>query len=155
MTRFLIMMLSMFMLAGTVMAQSQPIKPAAPTQSAPSQSTIEPNVLRDAGLRVARAVDAGKEMDLWDGSSPVMKKAVKREEFVSSVRNTRNPLGPVVSRSWVSIDLQQMSGQGFPPGQYATARSVASFAAGRSLTEIVTFRLDEDGTWRFAGYVIR
>jgi len=40
------------------------------------------------------------------------------------------------------------------PGRYASVDLVTTFAGNRQAHELVSFRLDEDEQWRFAGYVI-
>lgn len=141
------------MLATGVAAAQQP--PAARPAPAPVPGAIEPNAIRDAGLRVAMAIDAGQAAGLWDEASTVTKKSVKRDAFVAGINNGRRPLGKITGRNWLSVRRQSGDGTTLPAGLYASTEFLAEFAGKPPVRELVSFRLDEDGTWRFAGYAVQ
>ena len=133
--------------ASTVQAaQPQPANAAA----------LEPNAVADWAARVISMIDRGEAAQLWDGASSVAKQRVKRDAFVAGVQAARKPLGAVAGREWASVRRQRHAeGREVPAGEYASVEVVALFANKQVKTELVTFRHDEDGTWRFAGYVVR
>lgn len=142
---------------GVVAAQQpQAARPAASQAAArPTPGAVDPNGIRDAGLRVATAVDAGQAAKLWDEASVVTKKSLTREAFVAGITKSRQPLGKAPSRSWLSVRRQSGDGNALPPGLYASTEFLAEFAGKPPVRELVSFRLDEDGIWRFAGYAVQ
>ncbi|MNF15205.1 hypothetical protein D3C80_2177110 [compost metagenome] len=42
-----------------------------------------------------------------------------------------------------------------PAGTYANVEFDTQFAGNRTGHELISFRQDEDGTWRLAGYVLK
>lgn len=135
-------------------SQSKPTAPAAPTAApARSDAGVEPNSVRDVGLRMAGVVDAGQAGQLWDGGSPVIKRTVSRDAFVANVTTTRKGFGQPVTREWAAITRQQ--GGTLPPGKYMSVQFLTTFSGNRVLRELISFRQDEDGTWRFVGYAIQ
>ena len=132
-------------------------QPAAqPQQAAPQAADIDPTSLVRSALQVAQAVDQNQLAQLYDGSSATAKRAVTRDAFVSSVGAARQPLGAPTSRVWWSVTRQVIPAGGeAPAGNYMSVRFATQFAGGRTAAELVSFRLDEDGTWRLAGYVVQ
>ncbi|KAF1716094.1 DUF4019 domain-containing protein [Pseudoxanthomonas wuyuanensis] len=140
----------LLLLTTGVVAAQQP-----PSAARPAAGAIDPNAIRDAGLRVATAVDAGQVAALWDESSAVTKKTVTRDAFVAGINRSRQPLGKTANRNWLSVRRQSGDGAALPQGLYASAEFLAEFAGKPPVRELVSFRLDEDGTWRFAGYAVQ
>lgn len=150
----LVSAIGFLLLLATGIAAAQ--QPAAAAQAArPAPGAIEPNAIRDAGQRVVAAVDAGQAAKLWDEASAVTKKSVGRDAFIAGIGKSRQPLGKATGRNWVSVRRQFGDGQALPSGLYASAEFLVEFANKRTMRELVSFRLDEDGTWRFSGYVVQ
>lgn len=135
----------------TPMPQSQQAAPARAPAAA-----IHPGVLYDAGLKFAQMIDAGQTATLWDNGSTLIKRTVKREDFVATVARARNALGPLSARNWRAIQHQYSNGgqAQIPAGEYVSV-NFAIVAGGKPANEAVTFRHDEDGAWRFVGYVVQ
>lgn len=136
-------------LAPAVHAQQQPA-------AASARADIAPSALRDAALTVAQAVDAGQAAQLWQSASRVTRAAIAQRAFVDSVVASRKPFGQAAQRQWSDIRLRDVSaqqGQTTPPGRYGSVEFDTRFG-GRRAQELVSFRLDEDGQWRFAGYTL-
>jgi hypothetical protein len=151
-------LLACLLLAGMSDSQARgaPSAPAAAAaQPAQRVAAVEPNALRDAGLRIAQAIEGQQAGQLWDSASGATKKAVTRDAFVAGVGKARNPLGQAQGREWVGVSRRRSSGGKAPPGEYANAEFLVALAGNRVAREMVSFRLDEDGIWRFAGYVIQ
>jgi len=145
-----------------------PEQPAAAAQPAPAaQQQLTPEqqaqVARQdaemgaAALQVMQMIDGNRAGEVWDGASPTMKSAVTRDEFVRQINIDRSRLGapgkrdqPVVSRS------QFGAGEAVPEGIYVNVASPTTFAnQPEAVRELVSFRFDEDRTWRVSGYSLR
>lgn len=148
---------ALLLATGVVAAQQTPAARSAAPQATtrPAPGAVDPNAIRDAGLRVAAAVDAGQAAQLWDEASVVTKKTLSREAFVAGIGKSRQPLGKAPNRSWLSVRRQSGDGSALPPGLYASIEFLAEFAGKPPVRELVSFRLDEDGSWRFAGYAVQ
>lgn len=129
---------------------------ATAQNAGPPRGDIAPNALRDAALTVAQAIDAGQSAQLWQSASAVTRGAMTQQEFVTSVAKSRQPLGQSVQRQWTGITLRDVTSQqgAAKPGRYGSVDFGTTFAGNRRGHELVSFRLDEDGQWRFAGYVV-
>ncbi|MGY0557425.1 DUF4019 domain-containing protein [Lysobacter sp. A421] len=149
--------LLLLLTAGTALAQQPQQRPQSAEGTAPAaqRNALSPNDFINAGLQAAQWIDAGRVGDLWEGASPLTKSSVAREAFVAGIAKVRQPLGTVVSRNWVSLHRQQGDASGpLPPGQYVGIGMATVFAANTVAHERVTLHLDEDGIWRFTGYVL-
>ncbi|MFC0155540.1 DUF4019 domain-containing protein [Xanthomonas dyei] len=138
-------------------------KPAAgqpaPALSAAQQAQVAKQdvEMTQAALRVAQMVDANKAASLWDGASSVAKTAVKRDAFVAQLAGERTRLGAMVGRGQGSVTrVKYGPGAQVPEGLYVNVSFPTRFAnAPQPVRELVSFRLDEDKTWRVAGYSLR
>ncbi|MEA9911505.1 DUF4019 domain-containing protein [Xanthomonas campestris pv. raphani] len=135
---------------------------AAPAATAPNaaqqaQLTKQNTEMTQAALRVAQMVDGTQVGPLWDGASSVAKKAVTREQFVGQIGSQRTQLGPVVGRGQGAVTrVKYGPGAQVPEGLYINVSFPTRFAkAPQPVRELVSFRLDEDKTWRLAGYSLR
>ncbi len=151
-------------IAGGAFAQQAAPAPAAQQQARPSPQDVDPNSMVMAALQAAQLVDGGRAGEIWDGSSAIAKRAITKDAFVKAITAARNPLGQPVSRVWLSVIRQSVpapqAGQAAPagsppPGNYISVRFATRFSGGRTVAELVTFRLEDSGTWRVAGYTIQ
>jgi len=112
---------------------------------------------RLAGWQVMHLVDFGQMGDLWDQASLIMKNLVTREEFVRQLVTTRIRLGTVVERSRPIVTRSASDGSNqTPQGLYLNVMSITRFAHHpEPVQELVSFRLDEDQTWRVTGYSVQ
>ncbi len=146
-------------------AQPRPAAvPVQPPVSAPVMSPAQQMQLRkqdaeliDAARRVMALVDESRVGEVWDGASAAMKRAVPREEFVAQVGGDRSRVGKPRERGDAAVTRTQYpAGQRVPQGVYANIATPTSFAnAPQAVRELVSFRLDEDRTWRVSGYSLR
>ena len=118
-----------------------------------SVTSIEPKVFVNAALRIASAVDASMAGRVWDSASVVAKRSIKRIDFVANAGANRKAKGRVMSRSWIGVRRQSSPGGQLPSGTYATVELEVMYENGGVGREIVSFRHDDDGVWRFVGYV--
>jgi hypothetical protein len=148
--------------ADTAAAQSRQVQPSRPSTQ-PSQpaaqaqaGVVDPNSVAGWASQVLAMVDSGQLAQLWDGASAVTKKSTKRDDFIAAVQAARESSGAVSGREWLAVRRQHHpGGDDVPGGEYASVELVALFANKQVKSELVTLRRDEDGTWRFAGYVVR
>ncbi|HEY5804725.1 MAG TPA: DUF4019 domain-containing protein [Lysobacter sp.] len=132
---------------GPVMAQQA-------GQQAPRD--IDPNSLASAGIQAAQLIDAGKAGEVWDGASTVAKRSVDRKKFSDSITAQRKPLGATTARRWTLVSRHSTAGSAqLPAGTYANVEFDTRFAGNQTGHELISFRQDEDGTWRLAGYVLK
>jgi len=148
------------LMGADVLAQGRTVQPSQSVRPQPAPAAgagiVDPSSVAGWAARVLAMVDGGQLAPLWDGASPVAQRAVKREDFVAAVQAARKPMGAPVGREWIAVRRQRGTGDGtLPAGEYASVELAVTAADKRVRLELVTFRLDEDGTWRFAGYVLR
>ncbi|KOR39579.1 hypothetical protein ADT25_21455 [Xanthomonas oryzae] len=141
-------------------ARPAPAAPAGQPALTPAQQaqlTKQNTEMTQAALRVAQMVDGNQIASLWDGASKVAKTAVKRDVFVSQIGSERARLGAVVGRGQGSVTrVKYGPGAQVPEGLYVNVSFPTRFAkAQQPVRELVSFRLDEDKTWRLAGYNLR
>lgn len=142
-------------LSGSADAIAQAQRAPAATAQAAAQADIDPNTLAGTALRILQAVDRDQVSLLWDGASAVTRRTTRREDFLGQVARTRKPLGTVAGRNWMAVRRQQVAvGGQLPPGTYASVEFATRFQNNRIAKELVSMRRDEDGVWRFTGYVI-
>ena len=119
---------------------------------------VEPSDMVRGGLQAIQMVDQAKAGELWDGAAAGARKRVKRAEFISQVAKAREPLGAAQQRTWVSVNRQVANDADAElAGQYVSVEYETRFANKPTtlVRELVSFRLDRDGVWRFSGYVLR
>ncbi|MFD1297545.1 DUF4019 domain-containing protein [Lysobacter gummosus] len=141
--------------SASAIAQGQAPRSAQATQQAAARD-IDPNTLANSALQLLQAIDRDQAGVLWDNSSSVTKRSAKREDFVGYVGKSRKPLGAASSRNWIAVRREVVgNGAKLPPGLYASIEFSSQFQSKRAATELVSLRQDEDGMWRFSGYVIQ
>jgi hypothetical protein len=119
-----------------------------------ADNNIEPSALRDASLRMALALDAGHGQQVWRGASAAVKDQLSCEDFARAVAERRQAMGTVRRRDWYVVSRTVSTGTGsdeLPAGIYACSEFEVTFDGDRTGREVVSFRLDEDGVWRFVG----
>lgn len=150
-------------------AQPRPAQPARPVQQQPrpAQPQLTPAQqaavnkqnadMTRAAQQVMQLVDANQVGQVYDGASAVMKRLVTRDEFVKQVTIDRNRLGKPASRGAAAVSRAQYpAGAQVPQGLYLNVATPTKFAnAPQPVRELVSFRLDEDKTWRVSGYSLR
>ncbi|VTU39605.1 DUF4019 domain-containing protein [Variovorax sp. PBL-E5] len=119
---------------------------------------VEPSDMVRGGLQVVQMIDQNKAGELWDGAAAGAKTHVNRADFISQIAKVRTPLGGALQRTWVAINRQVVgNGDAELAGQYVSVEYETRFAGKAPGTrhELVSFHLDNDGVWRFSGYVLR
>jgi hypothetical protein len=98
--------------------------------------------------------DAGKYAESWSAASRMFKAGVTEEQWQSAMRQYREPLGAVKSRTLSSATARK-SLPGVPDGDYVVLRFTSSFEHKQAATETATAQLEKDGSWRISGYFIQ
>ena len=154
MHRFVVFLIwALAALPASAQVPAQPARALAPAASAARD--VDPNALAQAALQILQAIDREQAGALWDGASGVTRRSIQRAQFVGQIATARKALGAPGSRIWTAVRREGVEQGGeLPPGLYASIEFSSRFQA-RAATELVSLRLDEDGRWRFSGYVIR
>ena len=90
----------------------------------------------------------------WSTASSLFRSAVSQSDWVQSAGAARNPFGGLVSRRLESADYHTTL-PGAPDGEYVVLVFNSSFERKKEAVETLTVMMDEDSTWRVAGYFIR
>ena len=99
-------------------------------------------------------VDEGNYAESWNQVAGLFKNAVTKEQWQSTVKAVRTPLGKVVVRKLKSKKYTETM-PGAPDGEYVVIQYETTFENKKSAVETVTPMLDKDGKWRVSGYYIK
>jgi ATPase subunit of ABC transporter with duplicated ATPase domains len=144
-------------------AQSQ-TAPATPvkTQSAPTLTPQQKAQLENQNMHMAQAaqqiaqmVDRNRSGAVWDGASSVAKQTNSRADFIQKTSADRARLGAFSSRKLMAVTRTFSKGGKLPAGVYINVNYATQFANSRQpIRELISFHLDNDKTWRVAGYTV-
>ncbi len=143
--------------------QPAPAAPAPAAAQAPLTSEQQAQVERQnaemsaAAQQVLQMIDADRAGEVWDGASQTMKTAVDRDTFIRQLATDRSQLGAPTRRDAPAVSRSQFqAGESVPAGIYINVAFPTTFAAQpQPIRELVSFRLDEDRSWRVSGYSVR
>ena len=99
-------------------------------------------------------VDDSKYTASWSAAAIYFQNAIAAPEWAKMLRGVRQPLGKVISREVESTQCTD-SLPGSPDGEYIVIKYQTSFEQRKSAVETVTLMLEQDGTWKVAGYFIK
>jgi len=124
-----------------------------------SLNPIQANeVAEKAAIAVSGAwlslVDEGNYAESWNQAAGLFKNAVTKEQWQSTVKAVRTPLGKAVVRKLKSKKYTETM-PGAPDGEYVVIQYETTFENKKSAVETVTPMLDKDGKWRVSGYYIK
>src|SRR5690606_26809774 len=142
--------------------QAQPSQPSQ-QQARPAQQQLTPQQqaqlakqnsdMSKAALQVMQMVDANQIGEIWDNASATMKRVVSRDDFVKQITIDRNRLGTVSSRGNPAVSRSQFpAGAQVPEGFYLNVAVLTTCSKSQgAVGELVSYRHDEDKTWRVSG----
>jgi Protein of unknown function (DUF4019) len=104
-----------------------------------------------SGQKWLSLVDDQKYEESWNQASSMFRREVTQERWVTALKRSRDPLGPVVSRTRSRLEFSKFL-RGAPEGEYAIVHFTTSFTS-KNATERLTL-LKEDGKWQMAAYGI-
>ena len=120
---------------------------------APAQQKLEQVAQQSAEAWLA-LTDSGTYGESWQQSAAIFKAAVTQSQWETAMRASREPLGRVISRKFLSA-ASTKSLPGAPDGEYVVIQYETRFEHKQSAVETVTPMLDKDGKWRVSGYFIK
>jgi mono/diheme cytochrome c family protein len=97
-------------------------------------------------------VDSQKYAESWDAAGSQFRAKVKREQWVTALTRSRQPMGDLISRSGSRLEFSKTTAGG-PDGDYALLNFTSRFGNQGVFTERVTL-MKEDGCWQVAAYAI-
>ncbi|MBB3343727.1 DUF4019 domain-containing protein [Luteimonas sp. RC10] len=138
-------------------AAQQPAQQPALTAEQQAQIARQDAEISAAALQIMQMIDANRAGEVWDGASATMKGLVSREDFVRQVAADRSRLGAPASRDRPVVSRSRFgAGESVPEGIYLNVASPTKFANhAQPIRELVSFRFDDDRTWRVSGYSVR
>jgi len=123
-------------------------------QTATTQTTQTPEELAQKSAKAWLALtDSGKYAESWDEAAAVFKGAITKDQWVSTIKGVRGPLGAVQFRKPKSATYTKTL-PGAPDGEYVVIQFTTSFENKASAVETIVPMLDKDGRWRVSGYHI-
>ncbi|MHC1652581.1 DUF4019 domain-containing protein [Stenotrophomonas maltophilia] len=145
--------------APTSPAAAKPATAGVPALSAAQQAQVQKQdaEMGAAAVKVAQLVDASRAGELWEGASPVARRAVPKAAFVTQLTTERTRLGAMAGRGQPTITrVKYSAGAAVPEGLYINVSFPTRFAnSAQPVRELVSFRFDEDQVWRLTGYSLR
>ncbi len=152
-------------LAGLIVGVALTTTPAgdaraqAPTAAQAASVDTSPDALLVAAGRVLALLDTGNYAPLWQDIPPVLQSRFKQDTFIADMKSARQSVGPLRQRTWSGVSRLRYATpttpQGVPAGLYANVEMSSTTTDGRSLIERISFRLENDGSVRFTGYLPR
>ncbi len=110
-----------------------------------------------AALEAARAwlavVDGENYDESWQRSAGYFRSLIGKAEWRQAMEGVRRPLGALRSRHLKNKTYATQL-PGVPDGEYVVIQFDSVFEHKKTTVETVTPMLDDDGTWRVAGYYI-
>jgi Protein of unknown function (DUF4019) len=118
-----------------------------------ADSSKEANAVNIANAWLA-LIDGENYEQSWQEASSLFKGAVTQDQWKTSLKAAREPLGKVVSRQMKSAG-HETTLPGAPDGEYVVIQFETSFENKAAAIETVTPMMDKDGVWRISGYFIK
>lgn len=152
-------------LAGLIFGVAFTAMPARDAQAQVTKASqiaiadTSPGALLAAADRTLALLDAGAYAALWQDMPAELQARFKQDTFIADMQSTRQSVGMLRQRTWSGIGRLRYAApttpQGVPAGLYANVEMSSTTADGRSLIERVSFRIENDGRFRFTGYMPR
>jgi len=131
-------------LTGSARAQNEPVSEEE------QQAAIE--AAMEAAGSWLTLMSEGKVALTWENASAVFKESVSQQEWVSSIKQVRDPLGPFGERTHTSSEYHASLPQA-PPGPYVILTYDLEATAIEKVIETLAMR-NESGEWKPIGYYI-
>ena len=97
-------------------------------------------------------LDDQKYEESWNQAASTFRDQVKQDQWVLALKRSREPMGPMVSRTSARVVLAKTL-RGAPDGDYAIIHFTTSFKNKADVTERLTL-VKEDGKWHADAYAI-
>lgn len=152
---------ALFVTDGNAIAQEQnAITPEDQEQLTPEQQAQFQQLeleLAQAGLVVLELMDTDRVEEVWAGISEPIKQVVGEQAFIEQIRQDRTQVGAPQERGQPAVVFTEIPEDNeVPAGLYASVSVATRFAnMEEPIRELVSFRFDDDSTWRVSGYTLR
>ncbi|HUO10776.1 MAG TPA: DUF4019 domain-containing protein [Phycisphaerae bacterium] len=109
----------------------------------------------------AEFLDNAQYAQSYDSAAAVFRNAMTSEQWQSTIRSIREPLGKTLSRTQLNATCMVLSSENktplpnMPPGKYVIVQFKTDFENKKGAIETITPRLEPDGKWHVAGYFIK
>ena len=100
------------------------------------------------------SVDAGRYGASWEEAAPLLREAMDKRKWETTMESVRAPLGTPINRKLRQAFYTRVL-PGAPEGEYVVIQYDTRFENRPLSTEIVTPMKASDGTWKVSGYIIR
>ncbi|HEF5870070.1 TPA: DUF4019 domain-containing protein [Burkholderia cenocepacia] len=112
-------------------------------------------LLRDSDA-VFKQLDAGQYGAVWTDAAAFVKARIKQDQFAADMQHARQSVGAVSHRGWAQVTrIRYTNASTIPDGLYANVDFATTLKNGSTVFEKMSFRLEDDGSWRLTGYVPR
>lgn len=98
-------------------------------------------------------LDQGNYGKSWETAGENFRKEVTKNDWVANAGGVRKPLGDLIYRK-VSTTNQMENPPNLPKGSYFVAEFDSAFAGLEAASETAIFRLEKNGEWKAAAYLI-
>lgn len=126
--------------------------PVIGAAQAPNPVTSDPRAA-EAAMAWAGLLDRQLYAESWDVAGKLFKAGVAKDQWVTTIKSVRQPLGAVAKRA-LQKSFRTTSLPGAPAGDYEVVELRTSFASKPDAIETVVLAR-EDGSWTVNGYFIR
>lgn len=136
-------------LQATSTVTAEPSAPAAPSPEEAAQRAATEGAQTWLAL-----VDGGQFEASWDAAATLFKSSVTKEQWNSSLKGAREPLGSLSTRQLRGAEYKTQL-PGAPDGKYVVVYYDTAFAQKAAAKESVTLMEEPDASWKVAGYFIQ
>ncbi len=131
-----------------------PAQAASPSNEGTSSTEqIEASAVK-AAEKTLNLIDGKQYAESWNESAGFFKKAVKKNQWVAAMQQSRKPLGQLISRELLSAKYMTQLPNA-PAGEYVVIQFKTSFENKKDAIETFTPMCEQDGVWRMSGYFIK
>lgn len=99
-------------------------------------------------------MDQGNYAESWIQASKMFKSVITQQQWEAAMLKLRQPLGNNVTRALIQTD-HVFDPPGVPEGEYFIIDYQSSFDNKNVASENIILMLQEDNSWRTAGYFVR
>jgi hypothetical protein len=111
-------------------------------------------IAAQSALTWVAMIDGGKYADSWDAAAKLFQSQLTQDQWKSALTTVRAPLGKLISRTQKAAQPPS-NVPGAPAGQvFMVLQFTTSFENKGTAVETVAM-VDENGTWKAAGYFIQ
>jgi len=118
----------------------------------PDQQRIDASTI--AATHFLELVDRGQYEQSWQAAATYLKNDIPLEEWKQRLSTVRTAAGKVLERKQKEYIYSKEAKKDIPEGEYMVYIFTSQFENKDNLSETVTVMLEQDNTWRVAGYFI-